>query len=275
MYLTVDIGGTKTLIALFSAHGRILHERKFPTPVKLEDFLNKLFVQLDEFSDESPRSVTVAIPGLVESNRPTWFGNRNWKNPPIYEEIRKLWPKTPVYFKNDSDLAALYETSFYPKNYAIFLTFGTGIGGSIAKNGVLAKNSATFEPGHNIVIWNGQPTEWEDVASSKAIRRANHNLDILDITENHACDLIAARLAVGLVPILIEKRPEVVIIGGPLGETFKYYRRTLNRLIKIGLNNTSAPVPKIVKAKKPRKSVSYGAYLYAKKFDKTIRGARP
>ncbi|MBQ6355309.1 ROK family protein [Candidatus Saccharibacteria bacterium] len=274
MYLTIDIGGTKTLIALFSERGRILREKRFLTPEKLPDFLNKLFVQLQEFTDEKPKSVVVAIPGMVESNRPTWFGNRNWKNPPIYEEIRKIWPKTPVYFKNDSDLAALYETGFYPKNHAMFLTFGTGIGGSLAKNGVLTKDSADFEPGHSIVIWDKRPMEWEDVASSKAIRRANHNLDILDIKEKHACDLTAARLAIGLVPLLIEKHPEVVIIGGPLGETFKYYRKTLERLVKIGLNGTSAPVPKLVKAKKPRRSVNYGAYYYAKKFDKTIRGGR-
>ena len=261
------------MIALFSAHGRILREKKFSTPEKMSHFLNKLFVQLEPFADEKPRSVTVAIPGLVESNRPTWFGNRNWKNPPIYEEIRKLF-KCPVYFKNDSDLAALYETGFYPKNYSIFLTFGTGIGGSIAKKGALTKDSASFEPGHNIVIWDKRPMEWEDVASAKAVRRANHNLDVLEIREKHACDIIAARIAIGLVPIILEKHPEVVILGGPLGETFKYYRSTLNRLVKIGLNGTSAPVPKIVKAKRPRKSVSYGAYYYAKRFDKTICGGR-
>ncbi len=272
MYLTIDIGGTKTLIALFSNHGRILREKKFITPVNLRDFLNKLFTQLQYFTDYQPRNIVVAVPGIVEKNRPIWFGNRDWKNPPLYESIRKLFT-CPVYFKNDSDLATLYEASFYPEKRTMFLTFGTGIGGSLTKNGCLTKSSATFEPGHQIVLWRNQEVEWEDIASAKAIRRTNHGQDVTTIKDKHANELIAAKIAIGLVPLLEEKHPEIVIIGGPLGEIFRYFRPTLNRLVKIGLKNSPAKIPKLIKAKKPRRCVSYGAYKLAKQFDRSLKKA--
>ena len=266
MYLTIDIGGTKTLIALFDKRGRIVREKKFPTPENLQDFLNKLFAQLQFSVVYQPKNIVVAVPGIVQANRPVWFGNRDWKNPPLYETIRQLFT-CPIYFKNDSDLAAFYEASFYPKKRTMFLTFGTGIGGSLAKDGGLTRSSATFEPGHQIITWKKKELEWEDLASAQAIRRANGNKDVTTITDKYACDLIAAKIAIGLVPIIIEKRPEVVIIGGPLGETFRYYRSTLNRLLKIGLKGQIPQIPKLVKARKPRECVSYGAFELAKRLD--------
>ena len=38
MYLCIDIGGTKTIVALVNARGKILHSVKFETPVDQKKF---------------------------------------------------------------------------------------------------------------------------------------------------------------------------------------------------------------------------------------------
>ncbi|MBR0479944.1 ROK family protein [Candidatus Saccharibacteria bacterium] len=49
MYLAVDIGGTKTLIALFSRRGRVIRRVKFKTAQKAEEFLKELMATLVSF----------------------------------------------------------------------------------------------------------------------------------------------------------------------------------------------------------------------------------
>ena len=66
MYLGVDIGGTKTLIALFSRRGLILKKIKFKTAQGSKTFLNDLKNNLIEFKKYKICSIAVAIPGLPE-----------------------------------------------------------------------------------------------------------------------------------------------------------------------------------------------------------------
>jgi predicted NBD/HSP70 family sugar kinase len=47
MYLGIDIGGTKTLIATLTNEGVITEELKFPTPKNYDEFLKELEANLD------------------------------------------------------------------------------------------------------------------------------------------------------------------------------------------------------------------------------------
>ena len=42
MYLCIDVGGTKVLVASFNDEGEIVKSEKFPTPVMYPDFIAKL-----------------------------------------------------------------------------------------------------------------------------------------------------------------------------------------------------------------------------------------
>ena len=66
MYLAIDIGGTKTLVALFSARGRVVRRFKFHTARGAVRFVSDLKKVLSGFSKYRVKSVVVAIPGLVQ-----------------------------------------------------------------------------------------------------------------------------------------------------------------------------------------------------------------
>ena len=68
MYLAVDIGGTKTLIALFSRRGRVIRRLKFKTAQGSKTFIDELTRNLAKFRRRKIKSVVVAIPGVVQKN---------------------------------------------------------------------------------------------------------------------------------------------------------------------------------------------------------------
>ena len=82
MYLIIDIGGTKTLIALFNKRGRVLRKFKFKTPEKKSEFLGLLKSALVPFSmafREKVEQIVIAVPGEIKDNIAVKFGNRPGK----------------------------------------------------------------------------------------------------------------------------------------------------------------------------------------------------
>lgn len=260
MFLCIDIGGTKTLIACISARGRISHRDKFPTPKNLNDFLNKLFIHLKPYQRYSPESIVVAIPGLVQNNQPLWFGNRPWKNPPIARCIKKLF-SCPVYLENDANLATVFESKFY-SGVSVYLTFSTGIGGGIAERSHLIQPASNdFEPGHKLYLWDNHSLEWEDIASCNAIG-ARFGVQATSVRGKDNYAEIAKRLALGLTDVIQTYRPETIIIGGPLARRFIRFRTPLRKELKSALPRLKK-LPRLVPAKYPTESVIHGMHLYA------------
>lgn len=251
MYLSVDIGGTKTLVALFSKRGRVIKRVKFRTARGAGRFIAELSKVLGGFSKYKVKAVVVAIPGIVQKNYSVVFGNRDWPKIDLYSPIKKLFD-CPIYFENDANLATLYEGSFY-SGRVIFLTFSTGIGGGILENGKILPESGKFEPGHKIYEYAGRKLEWEDIAAASALEKYYHVDVATDLRKKAVMEDIAARMALGLPGIVNKYKPSVVVLGGPLGKIFRRYAKYLPDL---GV--------KFVRPKRPLESVIYGGFLYAK-----------
>jgi len=270
MFLSVDIGGTKTLLALFNARGACLKRLKFKTEKRPSIFVNTLSDNLQAFlPNESSRraikAITIAIPGVVknESNSYSFqFGNLDWPDIDLISPIKKLF-SCKIFFVNDADLATLYESSrpSCKTGKSVYLTFSTGIGGGLAKNGRLLESSSTFEPGHIKYVYMNRSSEWEDIASAGALSKA-YNATFEELTLNDAIlkDLIT-RLSLGLVDIINEESPKTIIIGGPLAFVFKKFKQPLAKHLIAETNNHSF---KLKRAWRPTESVIYGAYLYSK-----------
>lgn len=251
MYLCVDIGGTKTLVALFSEHGRVLRKVKFKTAASFDEFKDNLVYNLEEFRNRSLRVVTVAIPGIVQKNCSVCFGNRDWGEVDLYSLMSELFP-CPVFFENDANLAAAYESYRLPGK-TIFLTFSTGIGGGIASRGKILPESSAFEPGHKIYTIDGLTLEWEDLAAASALEK-HFGVDYAtNIRGKAELKEVAKRVALGLPDIISEYKPDNIVLGGPLGKIFKLYVKYLPNL---GV--------KYRRPKRPLESVVYGGYLYSK-----------
>ena len=268
MFLAIDIGGTKTLLALFSSHGLCLKRLKYKTASSQETFVKNLQENLQSFIPAFLRrhikAITVAIPGVIkkESNSYSFkFGNLSWPNIDLVSPIKQLFD-VKIFFLNDASLATLYEASRLKQDSlkTIYLTFSTGIGGGIFQNGKLQKASETFEPGHVKYSFNGQRLEWEDIASAKAINTFyNTTINFLSIDALTLDDLIA-RLSLGLLDIINAESPDSIIIGGPLALRFDDFAEPLTTHLR---SLTDRPI-NLIKAHRPTESVIYGAYLYSK-----------
>lgn len=251
MYLGIDIGGTKTLVALFSRRGRILRRFKFGTAADFDVFLADLLHILDGFRRPQIRAVTVAIPGIVQKNCSARFGNRDWGEVDLCPPLRALF-NCPIFFENDANLAAAYE-SRHLSGKTVFLTFSTGIGGGIASRGRVLPESNAFEPGHKIYSIDGRSLEWEDIAAASALEK-HFGVDCAtDLRGKETMTEIARRVALGLADVVSRYHPDTIILGGPLGKIFKLYVKFLP---KLGV--------KYRRPKRPLESVIYGCYLYSK-----------
>ena len=271
MFLAIDIGGTKTLLALFSPHGLCLKRLKFPTDKDPRAFEKALFENLRAFLP-SPflrsriKAITIAIPGVVKIEQDSCsfkFGNLDWPKIDLLTPIKKLF-STKVFFANDANLATLYESTRpgRTRDRSVYLTFSTGIGGGVAENRHLLPSSDVFEPGHVKYPYKNQSLEWEDLASAKALIEA-YGLDSiqnLDLSNPETLNDLILRLSLGLLDIIDEYSPATVIIGGPLGFIFNRLKKPLLDSLRAKLSS----VPKFKIARRPTESVIYGAYLYSK-----------
>lgn len=251
MYLAIDIGATKTLIALFSKRGRILRKIKFPTAQGSKTFIGDLERNLKPFAKHRVDSVVVAIPGIVQKNYTVSFGNRNWANIDIFTPIKSLFD-CPIHFENDANLATIYEAYRLPGR-TIFLTFSTGIGGGIAEKNHIV-DGEDFEPGHWLYQYGGKTAEWEDIAAASAIGKYYHVDAATSLRSKKIMQDIAARVYLGLPDIAAKFHPDTIVLGGPLGKIFRLYSKYLPKISGI----------KYRRPKRPLESVVYGCYLYAR-----------
>ena len=261
MYLCIDVGGTKTIVAMLDKRGKILHSIKFATLPDEDAFYANLIQQIKiNFVLASVKYIAVALPGVVKDNRAVWYGNLPWQNLDIAARLEADFG-LPTVVENDANLAALAEARRH-HGRSLYLTFSTGIGGGIIENGKIPAKFQDFEPGHTVYVHRDQSAEWEDIASGKAIRDFyGRNAD--EITDPKAWQEVAQRINLGLAPLLLSLKPKTVIFGGPVGLALANYRRPLRKLLKSELGQKTI-LPRFQIAKYGNMSVIYGCYFYAK-----------
>ena len=167
--LGVDIGGTKTSLALGNSHGKILAKKILPTLTgrRTVEGIRQISEGLLCLKSDCPagrtiQGVGVGVPGPM--NPKTGRVERSphlagWEGFPLKSFLeRKL--KLPVWITNDANAAAVGEKAFGEgrgvKNF-VYLTISTGIGGGIVLGGKLLIGSSfgAGEVGHTIVVPGG------------------------------------------------------------------------------------------------------------------------
>jgi predicted NBD/HSP70 family sugar kinase len=111
MYLAIDIGGTKTLVASLDNHGVITERIRFETPKVYKDFIKDLEENVAKLSTNNFLACGVGAPGRLDPKRRTILamGNLPWTNIPIHEDISRI-VSCPVVIENDAKLAGLSES---------------------------------------------------------------------------------------------------------------------------------------------------------------------
>ena len=196
--------------------------------------------------------MVVAIPGIVQKNCSVKLGNRDWGTFSLMEALSGIFD-CPIYFENDANLAALFE-SFRLPGKTVFLTFSTGIGGGIAERGKILAESDKFEPGHKIYTYQDKKLEWEDIAASSALERTFHVDAATELRGKKIMLEVAERVYLGIPDIVSKYHPDTIILGGPLGKIFNLYVKYLPKIEGVRYR----------RPKRPLESVIYGCYLFGK-----------
>lgn len=267
MFAAVDIGGTKTLVAVFDAHGKIVEQAKFPTPGDYEDFKTELAKTVEKLATNNFLRVVVAVPGRIDRKNGVVlaFGNLDWRNLPFQQDMEPIF-NTPVILENDSKLAALSEAILVKKEYrkALYVTISTGIGAGLIIDGKIDKNFEDMEAGHMLLEHNGRLVDWEDFGSGRAFQQKFGKLvGEVSVDDHEAWYWFARNIAIGLVALMATLTPDVIILGGGAGAHLEKFKDRLDEQLKI-YENPMFAVPPIIKAKRAEEAVIYGCYEYAK-----------
>ena len=269
MILAIDIGGTKTLVALADEKRKIHRSEKFKTPENYKLFLKELEKVVDKFATKFSTTV-VAAPGKIDRKTGTGvsFGNLPWKSVPLKKDLEKI-TKTAVIIENDANLAGLGEAhNLKPiPHKVLYLTVSTGIGDGIITDGLIDPDFADSEAGKMMFEHEGKLLEWEKFASGKAIV-AQYGKMASEINDPKIWDKIAKNLAVGIVDLCTVFNPNIVIIGGGVGTHYHKFQKQLNNHIK----NMASPmidIPSIITAKTPEQAVIYGCIELSRQLNKS------
>lgn len=165
--LGVDIGGTKTKVALVDGEGKVFTSYTYPTAPErgpervISELISTIKHRLGRYSFRA-QGIGIGIAGQVEPEEGVLiFGpNLGWENVPIKEMIAGDL-NIPVEITNDVRAATLGEWVFgagrgYQNIVCLFI--GTGIGGGMVLEGNLVNGctNTAGEFGHMVVVADGR-----------------------------------------------------------------------------------------------------------------------
>jgi predicted NBD/HSP70 family sugar kinase len=219
MYILIDIGGTKTRVAI-TEHREAFHEPVvFPTPQDFEEWIVQLKEAASSLSQgRKIHGVVSGVPGtLTETGTIIMTPNLpDWKEKPIKERLEKLFD-CPAILQNDTALVGLGEAVFGAgKDHPIvaYITISTGVNGVRIVDGNIDRNTYGFEIGHTIIDIEGH----RDVESligggalEKRFGKPSHEVHDVALWEkiNHYAGIFGANTT-------MYWSPSIIVYGGPV-----------------------------------------------------------
>lgn len=270
MYLGIDIGGTKTLLACLDNNGVIIEQIKFPTLPNYQDFLLDLEKNVAKLSTKNFIACGLGAPGRLDRKNGVGIamGNLPWQNVALRTDVQRI-ANCPVIIENDAKLAALSEAMLLKNKYSrvAYLTISTGIGLGVVVDQKIDATLINAEAGKMPLEYHGKMVPWESFASGHAIVE-RYGRKAKDITDEQTWAHIAHDIALGLIDILAVVQPQVVVLGGSVATYFDRFDGLLQKALE-AYEMPLIPIPPIIHAARPETAVVYGCYDLAKMtFDK-------
>lgn len=272
MHLTVDVGGTKTLLASFDGKGKLARKVKFATPEDYQEWLRALESALSKLQCPDFKAAAVAIPGSVDRIHGvgTTFGNLPWRNVPVQADTEHI-THCPVIVENDAKVAGLYEALALKDDFknVLYITIGTGVGIAYITDGVIDLRVNDLGGAVMLLSHKGRLCSWDSFASGRAIVRRFHK-KASEITDTATWQLLAKDFATGIIDLLAKFQPDVIVIGGGVGSHFDRFGKPLKQ--ELGKYETPLmPIPPLKPARHTETAVLYGCYeLISKHYARAV-----
>lgn len=265
MYLAIDVGGTKVLLATFSGDGKLQKSTKIKTPKDYPDFIEAVKVAARELiGDEQPQACAIALPGTIDRDTGSViaFGNLPWENVPVCDDLSDTLT-CPIYLENDAKMAGLAEASYVSDLYSrvLYVTVSTGVGLGLIVDGKIDQ-SLHDSGGRGIMLeYQDKIMAWEEFASGKALHERSGKLASELDDDSPEWYVIARNLAIGLINQITAHDPECIIIGGGVGAHLEKFHEKLHEELELYRHKMITSMPQIRKAQHPEEAVVYGGYL--------------
>lgn len=171
--LGIDIGGTKTIVAVADNQGKIIAQERLNTPREqgpdavlsaIEHALRRLLINHKPSAiNHAITAIGIGCGGPLDRERGVILTAPNlpgWEDLDLCGYFRKAFD-APVYLDNDVNLMALGEAregAGAGVDLMAYFNVGTGIGGGIVIDGKLYRGCGNAgEFGHQIIVPNGPP----------------------------------------------------------------------------------------------------------------------
>lgn len=266
MYLGVDVGGTKTLVAVLDNHGVIREQLKFLTPKNYDHWLLELRHCLANFEHKDFKGAGVGRPGNPDrgKNLPIGFGNVPWVNVDPQVDVEDI-AKCPTFMENDAKLAGLSEWMVLDEpncHSMLYVTVSTGIGFTLIRDGVININIGDAGGKALLLEHRGKMVSWESFASGRALYE-RYKTKAKDIHDPKIWKNFTRYLAQGIIQLIAVTEPDVIVFGGGVGTYFDRWGKILEEQLE-DYNLPVVRLPKLRGAKRAEYAVVYGCYDYAK-----------
>lgn len=263
MIIAVDVGGTKTLINGFDPEDstpKPIFELKQPTPKEFADF-KQFVLDTAKKHTEHISALSFAMPGIVRKGFVQKFGHLDWGQINIIEEFTPHAQK--VFVENDAALGALGEAHAAGNEYSrvlyVTLSTGVGVGFIVDKN---PDSLVASEGGHMQIVRKGHDVDWETYAAGSALyRRFGEYAE--DMTNNENWQAYAKEVAEGMIQLEAIFVPDVIVLGGPVGEQLHKFKKYLVEELDHWNDEEYLEIPEIVPASEPHRAVINGCFYAA------------
>ena len=250
MIAGIELGGTKTVVAIATATGEVAEELRFPTTTP-DETLATAAMWLAARGNPTAIGIAAFGPiGIVEGR--DHYGQilatpkKGWSGYSLTEALGQAFPAAKLALDTDVNAAALAESRFGAAkglDDVVYITIGTGIGGGILSGGRLVHGALHPEFGHLKVprmpgddflgVCPYHEDCLEGMASGTAIR-GRWNKEARDLPAGHpAWETEAWYLAHGILALLAVVSPSRVIVGGGVSQAERLHALIASRLKEI------------------------------------------
>ena len=214
-----------------SPDGNLIDDpRIVPTPPDFQEGLQTIKTIASELSNgQKLEKIAGGIAGPLDQDKTQLVKSPHiggWVNKPFKAELEKLFA-APVYLENDANLGGLGEAiagAGIGYNIVAYLTISTGVGGVRVVNGKIDENAFGFEPGHQIIIPEGNLCQCGGKGHLEAYvgglyleQTAGQKTE--KIQDPQVWDQVARYLGLGLTNTIVHWSPDVIILGGSVTES--------------------------------------------------------
>ena len=229
IFIGLDIGGTKIMVAAANSDGKILRRARTPTSTSLAEDLENINIMIgDVAANEKILGMGAAIGGPLdwESGIVSPLHQPDWRNVPLKTIMQEKWD-CPFRVDVDTNVAAIgeYRWGGNQAGRFLYLTLSTGMGGGFLSDGRIYRGQGGAHPevGHQSIPFRcsnpaavqcecGAPDCLEALVSGNGIHRIyGRSAETLSQEE---WDEVAYNLGQGLRNMATFYAPDLIRIGG-------------------------------------------------------------